>query len=416
MKKHLNLILYILSILTPVSIEAQRHEIISQRIKTLQVVADGDWLQLPVTELGRGEITIDFDDLTHEYNRYTYTLQHCEADWQPSVALFEADFVDGFASGNTIDNFQQSEFTNTLYTHYRITIPNERCKPRISGNYILTVLDDNDEPVLKACFMLTEPKDRMMHLGLAATSNTDATVNRAHQQVEMTLAYGSYRVTDPAKQIKTVLLQNKRWSDARINIKPQFSTVDGMRWSHCKDHIFLAGNEYRKFEILSTKVASMGIERVAWDGQNYNAFPFIATEQPNYLSERDADGAFCIRNSDNWNNNTASDYLIVNFRFDSPQPLKEEIYLNADWTYDRLMPEYRLSYDAEARQYKTAILLKMGYYNYRFIQLDSRNNARPLETDGNFWQTENTYQAFVYYRSSAARTDQLVAYTTIKTP
>ena len=42
-----------------------------------------------------GKISIDFDDLTHTYRRLTYRLEHCEADWKPSVGLFESDVVDG---------------------------------------------------------------------------------------------------------------------------------------------------------------------------------------------------------------------------------------------------------------------------------------------------------------------------------
>ena len=63
-----------------VSASAQRHEIYNSRIATLQVVAGDDWLSPPVTTLGGQPVYISFDDLTHEYHRYTYTLEHCEAD------------------------------------------------------------------------------------------------------------------------------------------------------------------------------------------------------------------------------------------------------------------------------------------------------------------------------------------------
>lgn len=60
--------------------EAQRNEILNDRIQSLQVVADGNWLSLPVMELGRGYVDIDFDDMTHEYRRYVFRLEHCRAD------------------------------------------------------------------------------------------------------------------------------------------------------------------------------------------------------------------------------------------------------------------------------------------------------------------------------------------------
>ena len=71
---------------------AQRHEILSERIASLQVTAGHDWLAPPVIELnGNKAININFDDLTHEYHRYVYRVEHCEADWTPSEGIFASD-------------------------------------------------------------------------------------------------------------------------------------------------------------------------------------------------------------------------------------------------------------------------------------------------------------------------------------
>src|SRR3712207_5715889 len=114
---------------------AQRHEILLPHIASLQVVAGDDWMSMPVISLdGHTPIHISFDDLTHEYHRYSYRLEHCEADWTVSDQLFESDYCVGFASGNTIDDFRESQGTNELYTHYHLQIPNDRCRPKMSGN------------------------------------------------------------------------------------------------------------------------------------------------------------------------------------------------------------------------------------------------------------------------------------------
>ena len=89
--------------------------------------------------------------------------------------------------------FKKSSLTNTLYTHYHLDIPNDNCKPKISGNYKLTVYDDDHpgQPVLIACFMLTEPFGQTMGLKLNVTARTDATINDKHQQVDMIINYGT---------------------------------------------------------------------------------------------------------------------------------------------------------------------------------------------------------------------------------
>ena len=80
MKKILTL--HILLALAALPSRAQRHEIYCQRIATLQVVAGTDWQALPITLLNGQPIHIDFDDMTHDYHRYTYRIEHCDADWK----------------------------------------------------------------------------------------------------------------------------------------------------------------------------------------------------------------------------------------------------------------------------------------------------------------------------------------------
>ena len=416
MKQRILRLLFCLACLSAVPMSAQRHEIRDARIRSLQVIADGRWMELPVMMLNTGKISIDFDDLTHTYRRMTYRLEHCEADWQPSTGLFDSDVASGFLSGNTIDNVKGSVLTNTLYTHYHLDIPNEKCSPKLSGNYRLYVYDDEtpDTPLLTACFMLLEPADRSMGVKLNVTTHTDKTINDRHQQLEMQVDYGNNRVNYPQQQIKTVVMQNRNWIDARWNSRPQYVMADGLRWKHAPDYIFPAGNEYRKFEILSTDAASMGIDRISWDGSHFHVYPFAASPLLNYIYDEDADGAFLIRNSDNMDINTASDYVFVHFRLSTPSPYPYDIYLNGDWTYSRLLPSYKMTYDAEKRCYEATVPLKFGYYNYQFLAVDGQGEILPFSVDKGHFQTENSYQALIYFRPQGGRTDKLVAYANVR--
>ncbi len=400
----------------PAEMRAQRHEIFSGNIKSLQVVCGTKWLALPVMELNsmsaNNVMNISFDDLTHVYHRYTYNIEHCEADWTPSEGLFSSDYIEGFQDGNTIDDIEESINTNVLYTHYSLTIPNDRCRLKLSGNYKLTVTDDESgEKVFTACFMVTESSAAV---GMDVTTNTDIDTNKSHQQVGMTVGYGSLRVTDPSAQIKTVVMQNRRWDNAKINVKPQYVTVDGLQWTHCRGLIFDAGNEYHKFEALATSHATMGVDRIAWDGDSYHAWLYEDSPRPNYLYDEDADGAFYIRNSDNVENDRASDYMYVHFTLNCPRPVDGEVYLNGDWTCDRFLPEYRMTYNAEKARYEGAVLLKQGYYSYQYLMLTPEGETAVMPTEGSYFQTENRYAALVYFRGQGERTDRLVGYKEIQ--
>ena len=398
-------------LLLATSSQAQRHEILSDRIASLQVMAEDRWMDMPVAELGES-IYIEFDDLTHEYTRYTYKIEHCEADWTTSDELFSSDYIQGFADGNVIDDNIESLNTYQLYTHYALTIPNDKCRLKMSGNYRLTVFDENNDetPVFTACFMLVEPQ---MGVSLGYTTNTDIDINNSHQQVEMSLSYGNLTVTNPTEQIKTVVMQNGRWDNARINAKPQYVKTDGLRWHHCRDYIFDGGNEYRKFEMLDLTHPTMGIDHIDWDGEMYHVFPMLAEPRPNYVYDEDANGAFLIRNSDNIEIENTCDYAWVHFQLKCPQRVNGDIYVNGNWTNDRFLPEYRMEYNEETKLYETVVKLKQGYYNYQYLLADAQGALKTVPTEGNFFQTENSYQALVYYKGVGERADRLVGYAVI---
>lgn len=399
--------------LCAIAAKAQVHKIYDDRIRSLQVVANDDWQHLPVISLRDGKIDIDFDDLTHQYERYTYKIEHCEYDWSVSSELFSSDFLNGFANGSTIDDVMESINTNTLYTHYHLTLPNDKCSFKMSGNYRITVFRENDEntPVLEACFMIAEQK---VGIRMESTSNTDIENNGRYQQLSMQVNYNGLRVDNPQTQLKTVVMQNRQWHDARVNVKPQFTMADGLQWRHCRDYIFMAGNVYHKFEMLSTDNPSMGVERLDWDGTSYNAYPYVDSPRRNYVYDESAQGAFVLRNSDNVENTTTSDYMNVHFELKCDEPAQGDIYLNGDWTYDTFSNAYKMTYDNATRSYKATVPLKLGYYSYQYLLKDFAGKILYPPFEGSFYETKNTYQTLVYYRANGDRTDRLVGYATLE--
>lgn len=412
-------IVYVLlaTMLFPYGAAAQRNEIYNDRIATLQVVTGENWMLPPVIKLNSTSdancIHISFDDLTHTYQRYTYKIEHCEADWTVSDELFSSDYVDGFAEGNTIDDVVESVNTNVLYNHYSLTLPNNKCRMKLSGNYKVTVFDENNdnEPMFAACFMVLEPQ---MGVSMEVSSNTDIDINNRHQQVSMAVNYGGLAVSNPQIQIKTMVTQNQRWDNAKINAAPQYIMADGLRWEHSKDLIFEAGNEFHKYEILDIHHPTMGIDRLEWDGTNYNVFPFATGQRPNYLYDEDANGAFYIRNSDNIENDRTSEYVLVHYQLNCPDKVDGRVYISGMWTNNMFIPKYEMTYNSEKSCYEATVLQKQGYYNYQYIMVDPYGVSRTMPTEGNFHQTENSYQAYVYYKGLGERCDRLVGFQNVK--
>ena len=386
-----------------------RNVIFDPNVKSLQVVVNQDWLSPPVMVLNSSDvINVSFDELSHNYHRYVYRVEHCEADWSVSQDIFESDYLRGF-NGNTIDDYQSSIGTTVDYTHYKMELPNDRCQLKISGNYRLTVYDeDNDNrKVLQAEFMVTE---QTANVGMEVTTNTDIDVNGSHQQVTLKVNYGQLRVTNPDEQIFTVVTQNNCQSSARRGLKPNIRNASGLEWTHNRQLIFDGGNEYRKFEVLALSHPTMGIDRMSWDGEYYNAYPFTSEPRRNYLYDEDANGAFYLRNSDNEDNDYASDYVYVHYKLMSPYVDNATIAVDGWWTTDADREKYSMTYDTTDNTYNTTIFQKQGYYSYRYIALQADGTVEIPPTEGNFFQTENRYQAYVYYKGTGERTWRLAGY------
>lgn len=372
-------------------------------VKGLTSTVNGDWLNRPVMELGTADrLEVGFDELSHTYHRFVYRLEHCEADWTTSEELFESDWLEGF-NDIPIEDYRNSINTTVLYTHYRLTIPNERCRLKMSGNYRLTVFDEDrgNERVLEVEFYVVEKRT---DVGLAVTTKTDIDHNLHSQQLTMTLGYNDLKVYDLEEQVHTVVMQNWSEADARRDVRPNSISNTGLAWEHNRRLIFDAGNEYHKFEVLDVSHPTMGIDHIEWTGEYYEVYPFTSTVRRNYLTDVDADGAFCIRNSNNTEIDYTCDYVWVNYTLQAPY--QGEIYIDALWTTDSDREQYRMTYDGATGTYRCRLMQKQGYYSYRYVTDDG--SIPPSE--GNFYETENKYQALVYYKGTGERTWRLVGY------
>ncbi len=391
-----------------------KHQVLSPDIKSLQVVVNDNWLQMPVMELGSDDVlNIAFDEMSHQFHRYIAHLEHCEVDWSPSEEIFENDWLEGF-NDIPLDDYEKSLNTTVLYTHYKIQFPNDQCRLKMSGNYRLHILDEdnNNEEVLIAEFRVVENR---MDVGLGVTVNTDLGLNGRYQQVAMTLNYNGLSVAFPEEQLQTFVMQNGREDNRKENVEPNYQTPKGLRWEHNRQLIFDAGNEYHKFEVLDPTHITMGLEQVWWDEEEgrYHAMPFVCEPRRNYLYDEDANGAFYIRNSDNYENDRLSDYVYVHYKLLPMRKYDSPLIIDGDWTTED-GENYMMSYQEEDQSYHAVVLQKMGYYNYQLLMLDADGITHPVPDEGSFYQTENCYQALVYYKGTGERTWRLVGYQEIK--
>lgn len=385
---------------------------IQAQIASLQTIALDNPLLPLVMDIRKWHVDIEFDELSHDYHRYCYHIDHCDAEWQTTDGLFESNYLEGL-NDQPIDDYQKSQNTTQTYTHYNLRLPNEETSLTISGNYRVTIYDEDDEehtPVATAEFSLVEP---LMSVSGTVNSNTDIDFQRSHQQLTLAISYGDLRVNDTERELLTYVVQNRN-ADRRVLVHPNIKKGSGCEFNHQRPLIFPGSNEFRKFEQLGLHLAGMNVDNIRWNEPDFHVN--LYEEQPvhNYSLENDANGAYIMRNGDDEENETTTEYAYVHFRLKSAPLPGGPVYVRGQWCTSWPNDSYKMEYDSKTGEYHLSVYLKLGYYNYQFVQLQKQEDGTEIavtdRTDGNFYQTQNEYQVLVYYRQPGSRYDRLVGH------
>ena len=381
----------------------------SDRFKTIRTDVEGRDLFPPIIELNSNEhITISFDEMTEEASYLQYSLVHCNADWRPS-ALSELEYLDGFNT-NPIETFDYSIATFAHYVHYSLTLPNEDVQFKASGNYVLLVYPENEpeQILLQVCFSVYEND---ILVAPSVTSRTDIDYNREHQQVSVSLNANNYRIQNPYNELKVSVTPNGRRDQEVIVNRPLRVQGNQVIFDHDRNLIFEAGNEFRRFEMVATRYAGLGVSKIYHFDPYYHVV--LATSEPrsetSYLYDKTQNGRFVIRQSGANDSDTEADYFVVHFTLDSDPISGGKIYIDGEMTNHLYTPYNEMVYNPQTGQYEKTLLLKQGSYNYQYLFLpDGASSATAAPIEGNYYQTVNEYLVKVYHRAPGERYDKLI--------
>lgn len=390
--------------------------IFDDHIHTLQVRLEGDDFAPPVIVLGSADrLKISFDCLADDREYLRYSLVHCNAQWKPS-GLVDSEFLDGFNEG-TIDTYDFSRATTVHYVHYSLTIPNEQVSPTISGNYLLRVYneDDPDATLLQCRFMVTE---NTAPIALRAATQTDIDYNRSHQQLSITVDTEDCQVEDPFNDLLVTVSQNGRLDNERSLRQPL--RLQGRRavYEHLPALIFEAGNEYRRFEIVSDSYPGMKVDNIQYFNPYYHYT--LTTDESRadepYSYDSTQHGRYFVREYNSDDSDVEADYGVVHFSLDYPDTSRALIFLDGDFTRRRFDQNARMTYNDATGLYERAMLLKQGAYNYQYLIVPPKATRGYTDAiEGDKYQTVNEYTVKVYHRRRGERYDRLIGVATCAT-
>ena len=375
-------------------------------------------LSFPIIALNSGEqFLLSFDDLSPNINNYTYTIVHCTPDWKPTDNMFTSDYLKGYSEEN-ISGYEYSFNTFQKYIHYSVAFPHENFQISKSGNYIVKVYQDYnpDNVVLTMRFMVLD--DQLEVQANLRASSIPSEQYYKHELDFNVLTAGQINITDPFTEFKIVLLQNYNWSQALSGLKPRFISNDALNYNYDGENNFPAGNEWRYFDTRSLRFQSERILTYEFTDHIYHTL-LKADDKRNFKQYRvygDLDGERSIEVQEGNRAEIEADYTYVHFKLLADKALSDgNVYVFGQLSNWEFLPEAKMKYNEEKKSYEATLLLKQGYYNYKYlVQRDKETKPDEAYYEGNFYQTENVYQVLVYFKSVVGDYYQLLGTSLIK--
>jgi len=375
-------------------------------IKTVSFVQNGSNV-IPIFELGSG-FELQFDDLFGNEANYYFEITHCDYNWRPS-GIPKTDYILGFDNQRIVD-YVNSFNTLQVYSHYKIAFPNQfTTQLRISGNYILKILNEERDVVFSRKFILYE--NRATVAAQVKRSRTLGNIDYK-QNLDFSIASNEIAFQLPLKNVKTLLIQNGNFNTSIKNVPPQYTLGNQLVYKYDSETQFWAGNEFLYFENKDIRAANNNVGKVGANTDIYNAFLYTSPARGNqvYTLNPDVNGNFVVKNINAANNEIEADYAWVYFSLSAPAfRLNKDIYITGMFNNYSLSPEYKMDYNAEKGVYEKAVMIKQGFTNFQYTVAD-KNGVIDFENaiDGNFYQTENEYTILVYYRENTDRYERVI--------
>ena len=406
MNMHSKVIKIFLITLLPTLVFSQVQEVNPpDYIKTINFKSNTPETQLPILKLGE-YVVLEFDALNGEEADYYYKIEHFNFDWTPSK-LIKSEFLSGF-DNQRIRDYENSLNTYQIFSHYKLTIPNQFTKGLlVSGNYMISVYNDDDELQFSRKFMIYEDKTAV---GVSVKRSRNIEFIEQKQRIELIIASNNIQLNNPTQTIKAVIIQNNNLNNVITNIKPQYTLGNQLIYRYDSETSFWAGNEFLFFENKDVRAANTGIQFIDLKDLYHN---YLYTNMPRakmpYTYNPDINGNYLITNVDADDASIEADYVWMHFSLRGDDFLtNKNVHIYGNFNNYAIDDSTRMIFDEANNRFINTMLLKQGFYNYKYIVVNDDGTVDDGAVSGDFWQTENNYKVLVYYRDLGARYDKII--------
>ena len=388
----------------------------------------GDSLATAVMSLlGENQgLMMDFDILEEEIRPLQWRIIHCDRNWRKSN-LVESEYMTVVDCDFLIDgDFAGFSYNTTVpYVHYDFYFPfhggssTPEFKFLMSGNYVVQVYvgdGESDIVLIQKRFVVTEQLVEIQ-----------AEVNRPNlvqymddsQQISMKIVPHGFDLSTFDKDMFVAYRQNGRWDNMITGIQPNHVSGDGtLVFNDNRNALFKGGNEFRNFHFKNLRIATAPVDYIEKNDGKY--FVYLHPDRDwhaAYTSTTDLNGNFLTSEDTHNHAEYCADYADVKFTLPYHRNYYDtlDLYVFGGFNDWKLNDENKMTYNEERQQYEASILLKQGYYNYKYVKASPDfKTIDETDIDGSFYQTENEYEIFVYFYDYAQGYDRCIGYKKIK--
>ena len=375
-------------------------------VRTIQLYRGRDESLLPILRLESSEtLTLEFDLIESAGRPLSAYFYHADRRWNRDLS--PAEYLETFQHGDLLD-YSMSAGTEVDYVHYSFTFPRDDISFVLSGNYVLRVTEQGseEEVLFERPFFVTE-QATSVELGF----DTYTAAGQGFRTVTPVALFAPPSgIEANVFDYSVCFIQNGQLSRTRCSTDPSLMEQPSLRFYLQPSSAFNpTSSDY--FLDLSNLSVGGRTERI-----DRSVTPFVVILEPDYARFGGSgidpllNGQAVVRRAVRSVSDPAAsaEYVKVVFSLVPPNErrVRGEIYIVGSFNSWGPDAESRLRFVPERGRYEGEVLVKQGYYEYRYHATDA--GVRKA-LDRGVPRSQNLYTAFVYYSDVRINSDRLLA-------
>lgn len=383
-------------------------------IRSLNVYTSNNKTSIPVLTSTKDFLIIDFDVKAEYPPNFNILFKFCDRNWIPTDNIFLQN--QGQNTAYNLEFFSLPSTVEDASYHYSNKFPDKfgYVNFPFSGKWKFFIVDSQD-------YSKVYGEGKFFVVKSAQPINVNIKKETLDDEVYYPPQLGlvDWVITDlnlrseffPFFVDEMEIVQNHLLNYSKVVNRNSTDRNRVFEWDGGSKLKFIAkdvrpGNEYRQVNLNDITVFNSKNVKAQFDGLEYSRF-FIQGKE-------DLNGGLSFRAP----KDIYSTYMNVLFQIKPPEEIFGDIHLLGafnDWT---ISENSKMNFNGD--YFDKTILLKRGVYDYTFVVVkgdyDIPENIDWYSLEGNFGETSNEYNVFLWYRDQEyGGYDRIIGYSKIQT-